>query len=193
MVIDLNHGSGFQVTPDYRRKNYGLGPPLLNFSEADANRANDAWGANCGPGAIAAVMGMTLDGIRPHLGDFESKGYTNPLLMGHALRSIGRPWRRISQKPLSWPEYGLARVQWEGPWTAPGVPERVRYRHTHWIAACADYTHGTAIFDINCIRVGWVSLEVWREKVVPWLLSECEPKADGNWHLTHAIEVAPHD
>jgi protein gp37 len=57
------------------------GPPFPRFSAADVERANAEWGANCGPAAIAAIMGMTLDEVRPHLGDFESKHYTNPTLM----------------------------------------------------------------------------------------------------------------
>lgn len=32
------------------------------FTMDDMIRANEEWGANCGPGAIAAIMGMTLDG-----------------------------------------------------------------------------------------------------------------------------------
>ena len=87
------------------------------------------------------------------------------------------------------PAFGLCRVQWEGPWTAPGVPIRVRYRHTHWVAV--DTLDGEVwIFDVNCMCVGgWVQLAEWRDSVVTWLLKECEPQADGKWHLTHVIEV----
>lgn len=56
---------------------------LINGAEAD--RAYDAWGCNCGPGAIAAIMNMRLDAIRPLLGDFERKRYTNPTLMWEIL------------------------------------------------------------------------------------------------------------
>lgn len=37
----------------------------LRFTLEDAQRASQEWGANCGPGAIAAIMGMTLDEVRP--------------------------------------------------------------------------------------------------------------------------------
>jgi len=63
--------------------------PAVRFTLADADRAADLWGMNCGPGALAAVCGLTLDEVRPHMGDFESKGYTNPTLMFAALKSIG--------------------------------------------------------------------------------------------------------
>jgi len=45
---------------------------------AEAQTAWDVWGCNCGPGAIAAILNMRLDEVRPLMGDFESKRYTNP-------------------------------------------------------------------------------------------------------------------
>lgn len=162
------------------------------FDLADARRAGDEWGANCGPGAIAAMMRMTIDEVRPFMGDFESKFYTNPTLMLDTLsrlRAAGRcaGWRKIAAE---WPYYGVVRIQWEGPWTQPGVPMRARYRYTHWIGAAA-VNGSVGVFDINCINngTGWVSLKEWRELVVPWLLGECHPRADGKWHVTHAIEI----
>lgn len=119
---------------------------------------------------------------------FDQKRYTNPSMMNDALRSIGRPWRKIGK---DWPIYGLARVQWEGPWTAPGVPMRVRYRHTHWIGVDHADDGARGIFDINAMNngTGWVSFSEWWGILVPWLLEQCEPGASGIWHLTHAIEV----
>ena len=102
------------------------------FTADDAERAHAVWGANCGPGSLAAIMGMTLDDVRPHLLGFDAKRYTTPSMMNDALRSIGRPWKKIG---AAWPGYGLVRVQWEGPWTDPGVPMVARYRYTHWIGA----------------------------------------------------------
>lgn len=165
-------------------------PPRFNLD--DAQRAWDAWGANCGPGALAAIARLTLDEVRPHMGDFERKGYTNPTLMLDALSSIYRAgliagWRK---ERADWPLYGLARIQWEGPWTKPGVPMRARYRHTHWVGS-ATINGQLGVFDINCINngSGWVSLQEWRTVLVPWLLAEAVPKADGKWHITHAIEI----
>lgn len=164
------------------------------FTLADAQRAAETWGANCGPGALAAIMGMTLDEVRPHLGDFERKGYTNPTLMFYALESVGARFRirflARNVEQLGWPVYGLARIQWEGPWTAPVVPIRVRYRQTHWVGVAHGNNRGVGIFDINCINngSGWVALEDWRDIVVPAIL-ELYPRANGKWHITHAIEV----
>lgn len=169
-------------------------PP--RFTLADADRAHDEWGANCGPGALAAITGLTLDEVRPHMGDFEKKGYTNPTLMFDAIKSVcpsrycTKKLRTAGRAPWDWPRHGLCRVQWEGPWTQPGVPMRARYRYTHWIGAHALNNDNIGVFDINCMNngSGWVRLDDWRTIVVP-ALTAFYPRASGAWHLTHAIEV----
>lgn len=160
--------------------------PAAKFSLDDAQHAANTWGANCGPGAIAAVLDTTLEKIRPYMGDFEKKHYTNPALMYQILRSLGVTW----QSPATpWPSNGLVRVQWEGPWTEPGQPWGARQRHTHWVAS-RDTDKGLFIFDINCICVGgWVPVDEWTKQVVPWLLREVEPHASGKWHSTHKLEI----
>lgn len=159
------------------------------FTLEDQEAAHAEWGANCGPGAIAAICGLTLAEVRPLMGDFERKRYTNPTLMWEVLNRVGVKWRRM-RLPLTWPQWGLARIQWHGPWTAPSVPPRVAYRHTHWVGAHSA-RNGVGIFDINAINngTGWVSLKDWGDTLVPWLLSETEPKADGLWSLTHVVEI----
>lgn len=172
-------------------------PPRFTLREAD--EAHEAWGANCGPAALAAIVGLTLNEVRPHLRGFEGKGYTNPSMMFDALRSVGVPCVRRGLLPVddvegpreNWPNYGLARIQWEGPWTRPGVPLRARYRYTHWIGA-ARGASGVGVFDVNCLNngSGWVSLEDWKQVIVP-ALTASYPRASGGWHVTHAIEVTP--
>lgn len=160
---------------------------LPRFDTSDAQRAFDEWGANCGPGAIAAMTGMTLDDVRPLLGDFETKRYTNPTLMFETLERIGKPWRKIGAE---WPVYGLARIQWEGPWTAEGVPMRVRYGYTHWVGSWKTEARGHGVFDINCINngSGWVTFKDWDDFVVPALVHKYK-KSTGGWHVTHGIEL----
>ena len=175
-----------------------MNPLPLRFTETDVDRAWKEWGCNCGPSAVAAIAGMSLDEIRPHLGDFEQKRYTNPTLMWAILKSAGIQWRGNTanstssehQGMLAFPDYGLARIQWEGPWTAPGVHIRARYRYTHWVGA-ARINGEVGIWDVNCINngIGWVSLKEWANVLVPWLLKECHPRANGRWHITHSVEV----
>jgi hypothetical protein len=170
---------------------------LLVFNAEAADRAAEEWGMNCGPGAIAAICGLTLDELRPRLGDFEAKGYTNPTLMREILQNLGVQFRISTHqynpfsRGIDWPVFGLARIQWCGPWTGPNVPARVAYRHTHWVAALrVEGEPEPAIFDINAINSGgWIRLAAWRDTLVPWLLECCEPKASGKWFLTHSIEI----
>lgn len=165
------------------------------FTAEDADRAHDEWGANCGPGAVAAICGLTLDELRPHMGDFEKKGYTNPTLMWSVLQSIGVrfSYRGGDLGRRAFPRYGLARIQWEGPWTKPGVPARAAYRHTHWVGAAQKSDGAVGIFDINAMAngSGWASLADWERILVPFILEECVPRADGGWHITHAVEIEP--
>jgi hypothetical protein len=166
---------------------------MTKFTKADADRAHDEWGANCGPGALAAILDMTLDDVRPHMGDFERKRYTNPSLMFAALKSIGTNWSALALDgkviKLGWPIYGLARIQWEGPWTEPSVPVRARYRYTHWVGS-ARGANNPGIFDINCMNngTGWCSLDDWKSTMAPYLIAQY-PRANGKWHITHAIEI----
>jgi hypothetical protein len=174
------------------------------FTLADLERASESWGCNCGPTALAAIAGLTLDEVRPHLQGFDDKRYTNPTMMFGALQSIGRPWQRIRTSPLSgaaahMPWWGLCRIQWHGPWTAEGANPRWAYRQTHWIGAAKRKTDGgligvgdIGVFDVNCVNEtpdsGWVSLEDWQCSVVPFITADI-PRASGGWHITHAIEV----
>jgi len=146
---------------------------------------------------------MLPEELRPYLFDFEAKGYTNPTLMFGILRRLEQigairgwsssPFVSSCMKSLAWPGFGLCRIQWAGPWTRPGVPVAARYRKTHWVASWrSPWALETMIFDINAACVGgWISLAEWSQKLVPWLLRECEPKATGEWWITHAITVIP--
>lgn len=168
------------------------------FSIDEAEAAFAEWRFNCGPAALAAVLGLTPAELRPHLLDFERKGYTNPTLMAAVLQNLRVPFRRIyecpvaprSEQPAVLPTFGLVRVQWAGPWTASGVPMAARYRHTHWVG-----TRGVAAsreaFDVNAMCVGgWIPWGEWAHHLVPWLLRETEPKASGEWWPTHCWQLA---
>jgi hypothetical protein len=167
------------------------------FSVDDAAHAWQEWQFNCGPAALCAITNKTPAEIRQHLGDFESKGYTNPMLMASILNGLGIPFERVFQctgpTRVPWsdqnlPEFGLMRVQWGGPWTNEGVPMRARYRHTHWVAI--DRAHPTRVFDVNAVCVGgWIPWSEWVTQLVPWLLKEVAPKANGEWWPTHCWQV----
>jgi hypothetical protein len=182
---------------------FGNNPMNLRFT---FDEASSAWGGkfNCGPGAICAVLDLTPEELHPKMGDFDTKGYTNPTLMFDILDRCGAAYRRTyrGDQPCEFPKIrkGLVRIQFAGPWTKPGVPMRVRYRQTHWVAArekgfqrgtdSAFISRETEIFDINAMCVGgWTPFTEWANKLIPWLIRELYPKADGHWWPTHAIEI----
>ncbi len=72
----------------------------VKFTKDDANAAAEVWGFNCGPSAIAAVAGLTIDEVRPQMGDFELKRYTNPTLMRSVLKRISVRWRLHPRTPV---------------------------------------------------------------------------------------------
>jgi hypothetical protein len=165
----------------------------LLFGIDEAQKSGDEWGFNCGPAALCAVLGLTPAELRQSMGDFESKGHTNPTLMTDTLTRCVATFRQVyrADQPGGLPElqHGLMRVQWGGPWTKPGVPMRVRYRQTHWVGM---RDGGMEIFDVNAMCVGgWISFNEWSLQLVPWLIRECCPKGDGKWWPTHALEVTP--
>ena len=174
----------------------------MRFTIDDAQRAADKWNFNCGPGALCAVLDKTPDEMRPHLLDFEAKGYTNPTLMYDILNTMGVqytvPFRSATERLTALDESTgrlriipsgaiLMRVQWSGPWCKPGVPMAARYRHTHWVALRGG---GVDVFDVNAMCVGgWLPYAEWATRLVPWLMRECCPKSDGKWWPTHVIAI----
>lgn len=147
------------------------------------------WGANCGPFALSAISGLSMNEIKPTMMAvrFGERRYTSPAMMYAALNRLGLSWRRNG---VAIPQFGLARVQWHGPWTEPGQPLRARFRHSHWIGLMK---RGDEIgaFDVNCLGngSGWVSWDDWRGSVVPWIVENLVPGGDGRWHFTRTIEV----
>jgi hypothetical protein len=175
----------------------------VRFTLAEFETANDAWGANCGPGALAAICGRPLDEVRQHLGS-NWPGYTNPTAMRRALESMGCRFKvercdhPFLESGKEWPRWGLARIQWEGPWTDPGASPRWAYRHTHWVGSSQGTgSRGqplTDVWDVNTLgsiggfEDGWSPLEWWSSDIVPRLTRDI-PRATGGWHITHSIEV----
>jgi len=171
-------------------------PPPVFFSPEDLELAWVEWSCNCGPAALAVATGRHINDIRGLIHKFDERYYTNPTMMVGALRQmcVEFHWARDAEKPIEWPLNGLARIQWAGPWTKPGVPIRARYRHSHWVAvatidgmATLEGNPGRGIWDVNCPH--WVSFDDWERVLVPAILKDCEPKANGEWWVTDAIEV----
>jgi len=156
----------------------------LMFNAADANAANDAWGANCGPLSLAAALALDLPTVRTFIPNFEQKGYTNPTMMEAALVKAGIRYTRTTKLMTQVPCEGLNRIQWEGPWLKPGVPPMAAYGYTHWIA----YSEGR-VFCSAVVLIGWLPMAEWREEIAR--VCKEEIKRCTGWHITHhyAFEV----
>jgi hypothetical protein len=157
------------------------------FTEADSQRAYDEWGANCGPNALAFALQVPLDRIRGAIPGFEEKRYTSPTMMAAALGNLGVGYRSVL-RVAAVAELALVRVQFTGPWTAPGANPKWAYGHTHWIAAWR--WPGLNVFDVNG---GVMSFEEWKAEIIP-ALTGAIPRADGGWRHTHVwqLEGWPH-
>ena len=165
----------------------------LKFSSDDLLVAHKEWKLNCGPSALAAACGVTPSEVRPHLGEFERRGYMSPTMMSAALDSLGMPWHEPSRSrkvprdlaPCVFPKNGLVRVQWCGPWTASGANGRWAYGQTHWIAVRTNEAFGTLVFDVNS---GPVTYQDWDMRVAPAIVKSIK-RADGEWYFTHLWEI----
>lgn len=152
----------------------------------DLEEAAEAWGANCGPGALAALTAHPLAEIRPHLVNWP--GYTNPTHMKRALGSLG--WAYDDGLGVDrFQGDGLAFVQWVGPWDKPGN-QRWAYRYTHWIAFSQAGSGEIAVFDVNNGEEGgWCWLDDWAREIVPLLL----PKRATGYRFRTYIQAWPED
>ena len=173
-------------------------PPVLS----DTLEAGDTWGANCGPMALAAVLGLpTVEAVREFVQPF--RGFMSPTDMRQALDRAGARHRDVDPPIRS---KGLIRIQWVGPWLDLQDP-RAAYRYTHWVAAevpsdsrsmawflCRDAsvraeqagrapTPEIMIYDATPNR--WVPIEEWAR----WCPSLYPKRATG-WRMATAIEVA---
>lgn len=173
----------------------------VRFTLADLEAAHASWRCSCGPAALAAICGLTLDAVRPHFPGF--KGWTNPVMMRQALERTGRRFHfELSERPL-WPRYGLALIAFEGPWTEPN-PTRERWlkieraKRSHWVGVSrlqlmsgGEDPDAVCVWDCNAMDIGrgWSPIAWWSSQVAPRLTADIK-RATGGWHITHAIEVA---
>lgn len=168
-----------------------LAPPVA-FDEADALRASFEWHFNCGPAALAAILGLTPAEVRTHLVGFPGKGHMNMRDMMLALRSLGCAATNWRQSPAGLKreqgrsDFGLARVQWSGSWLRPGVPKGAAISRTHWVALRA-WEGKPWVYDVNG---GWQIRPRWEAETVPLLMAEVKG-CDGGWFFSDVIDLKP--
>lgn len=168
----------------------------LPFNQSHVAEANRLWGCNCGPAALAAVLGITLEQARVAVEKtgFADRGYMNPTMMADAIGHAGGKIVERMELPLDrriacdtdyFSDGGLARIQWTGPWTAKGANHKWAYRATHWIATCRLNNVQWMVYDVNG---GSMLFDHWLEHVVPEITATIK-RADGGWFITHSWKV----
>jgi hypothetical protein len=114
--------------------------------------------------------------------------FMNPTQMQQALRAAQQPFRVVRRLHPD-VTYGLWFVQWEGHWTAPGVPARRAYHYTHWVGVAQTEDSGQLIYDVNAEQWGgWVPKRGWDRVVVP-AITRTIPRANGHYFVRWACEV----
>ena len=161
------------------------------FSEAEAEYAYRAWGANCGPTALAFALQVPLEEVRPHIPNFAERRYTSPTMIAAALESLKRRVIKMTARSVDigkmfneWP--ALVRIQWGGPWIVNGKPQKWAARQTHWICCWADAII-PMVFDVNC---GIREYSEWVSDIVP-ALDESVPRCDGGWYPSNVWRILP--
>jgi hypothetical protein len=150
-------------------------PPL--YVPPDIFEAQEEWGANCGPCALAAISGKTLAEVRPAIVNF--RGCMNPTELQAALYRLGLDALKKAMPVRS----GVAHVLFDGPWSAAGP--RVAYRYSHCIAY-RRVSGSLMVYDCNAGEAGgWLSLPEWEQEVLPLLL----PKRGTGYHVNAWLEV----
>jgi hypothetical protein len=147
--------------------------PLL-YTDQDSESAEATWKASCGPHSLAAACGKRLEEVRAALVNY--RGWMNPTQMKAALGALGQGFALRSHLRTQELCSGINRVQWEGPWLNPGVPPRVAYYHTHWVAHFDGWVLCTA-----CAPAKWIPVEIWRSAH----LNDDPPSP---FHITHHYE-----
>jgi hypothetical protein len=162
--------------------------PIVRNIVPDLNEQHRLWGANCGPSALAAILGMTAAEVRPLVERVQGGRFLNYMNAGHlidALRQAGRQvWRvECSRGQVQWPKAReLCVIQFDGPWCEPEVPAKARFRHTHIVASIRG---GIMIYDgnANC----WLPKQEWQDKIMPVL--QRDVRRSTGWYTCTVLDV----
>jgi hypothetical protein len=166
------------------------------YAPSDVEEAHKNFGANCGPCALAAILGVLVRRVRRVFPEFDRKPWVTPSTMWTAIRLAGHT---AIKRGSQWPTYGLAVIQWHGPWIEPGGPGRAAYRYTHWVAVAETVEYGRMVYDVNVRREwdqgpesdqrgAWVPLTWWDEEIAPRIMASI-PRASGDWSLRWTCDL----
>ena len=179
-------------------------PDLRDFYiPNDLAAANDEWGANCGPGALAAIMGVPVAQVRDRFPHFPAKAVTNLTQMRAAAPSHVRvtpaaPADPAPRGPFPVVERALVQIQWTGRWTRPDANRQFAYidclKNSHWVAArlSTSASPGVWVYDVNVnwdgeIPGGWVPVATWATRIALMIIEE--KKARTGWYAREILQL----
>lgn len=199
-IAAIGGGRPIQIAVESRAnsmKSEHLPEPQIHplMPPADVAAAIRKWKANCGPVALAAATGRTMDEVRVALsrGTGRFKGYTNVPDIHGALRwldvKVVRTWSKPTNALLT---MGLQEgpaifmLEWGGPWTRD---PRAAAKHRHLIA----FRYGWIGQKMGPRWVGdatipnvWCLLDAWLA-----IVHELQPEGgDGTWSIGWACQLA---
>lgn len=155
------------------------------YEPADVDEQHELWGANCGPCALAALLGRPVAAVRELVQPW--KGYMHA---GDLQEAVTRAQHRSSRRDFRqhgrvWPLRGLAVIQIDGPWCLLKNP-RAAYTHTHTVAV--DHMGAyRRIYDGNANQ--WLHEADWQREIMDELVRETK-RATG-WWIRTTLEVRP--
>lgn len=154
-----------------------VAPDILDrFVPWDIEVADCNFGANCGPVSFAAASGREVCRIMRYFDHFEEQPWTNLTQMRQAYAQTGVSIRTLKRE---WPEYGVALIQWLGPWTEKNFFARWTLPHTHWVAVDGEW-----VFDYSAPQ--WMRKQEWAAEIAPYYWRDI-PRSTG-WAVKYGIQ-----
>ncbi len=148
-------------------------PPKLMFTNADSSRAHREWGANCGPHALAAAIGFTLDQVRGCIpAHCRGKGMKGADMEAALTAARKECWLKHGLRTNKLCE-GINSIVWPKRWLAAGIPLGTAGDY-HFIAHFGGFVYCTALPPSMREGEGWVSYEAANRY---WLTEY------GEWHV----------
>lgn len=147
------------------------------FIPWDIEVARINFGANCGPASFAAITGNEVCRVMRYFPHFEDYQYTNVTQMRYAFGEAGYTVNRTSD----FPSFGVALIQWLGPWSKRVRFSRWNQVHTHWVALDGEW-----IFDHTAEK--WQRIEEWSQNTASGFISEISGAT--GWAVRSGMEVS---
>ena len=150
--------------------------------------------ANCGPTALATVLGVdTNEAIELMDSTYQKgwRGYTNVGHIKSALKFKGiemvkvKTYDNLKNVPAIL-KPTLLFIQIEGPWMGKGW--RSEYNRTHWA-----FFHNNRAMDVNNppktdgIRPKWINIGIWNRKIMKFLVGTYFEGS--GWHVRVGYEL----